>query len=81
MKILVTGGAGFIGSHVTDTLIAAEHQVVVLARRPLAAPWRVLPWDGRTLGRWAAELDGADVVIKIPRPAMIRARRARWTWS
>ena len=30
MKILVTGGAGFIGSHVTDTLIAAGHQIVVL---------------------------------------------------
>ena len=30
MKILVTGGAGFIGSHVADTLIAAGHTVVVL---------------------------------------------------
>lgn len=30
MKILVTGGAGFIGSHVTDALIAASHEVVVL---------------------------------------------------
>ena len=30
MNILVTGGAGFIGSHVTDTLIAAGHAVVVL---------------------------------------------------
>lgn len=30
MKILVTGGAGFIGSHVTDAYIAAGHDVVVL---------------------------------------------------
>jgi UDP-glucose 4-epimerase len=30
MKILVTGGAGFIGSHITDTLISAEHTVTVL---------------------------------------------------
>lgn len=30
MKILVTGGAGFIGSHVTDRYIAAGHQVVVV---------------------------------------------------
>ena len=29
-KILVTGGAGFIGSHVADALIANDHQVVVL---------------------------------------------------
>lgn len=30
MKIIVTGGAGFIGSHVTDRYIAAGHQVVVV---------------------------------------------------
>ena len=30
MKILVTGGAGFIGSHTVDRLIAEEHEVMVL---------------------------------------------------
>lgn len=30
MKILVTGGAGFIGSHVVDAYVAAGHQVAVL---------------------------------------------------
>ena len=30
MKIMVTGGAGFIGSHVADQLIEAGHQVVVV---------------------------------------------------
>lgn len=30
MKILVTGGAGFIGSHVTDALLSREHEVHVL---------------------------------------------------
>ncbi len=30
MKYIVTGGAGFIGSNITDTLIAEGHEVVVL---------------------------------------------------
>jgi UDP-glucose 4-epimerase len=30
LKVLVTGGAGFIGSHVTDRLVADGHEVVIL---------------------------------------------------
>lgn len=30
MRVLVTGGAGFIGSHITDAVVADGHEVVVL---------------------------------------------------
>ncbi|HIQ04588.1 MAG TPA: NAD-dependent epimerase/dehydratase family protein, partial [Anaerolineae bacterium] len=30
MNILVTGGAGFIGSHVVDAFVAAGHQVSIV---------------------------------------------------
>ena len=32
MKIMITGGAGFIGSHLCDELIKENHEIVVLAR-------------------------------------------------
>ena len=30
MKVLVTGGAGFIGSHIVDAYIALGHEVHVI---------------------------------------------------
>ena len=30
MRVVVTGGAGFIGSHVADALVARGHEVTVL---------------------------------------------------
>jgi uncharacterized protein (TIGR01777 family) len=43
------------------------HDYVVLSRHPAAAPAgiRVVAWDGRTLGPWAGEIDGADAVINL----------------
>mgnify|MGYP001524718920 FL=1 len=30
MKILITGGAGFIGSHLSDVLLAAGHEITII---------------------------------------------------
>lgn len=47
MKVLITGGAGFIGSHLADRLIAQEHEVCVIdnyatGRRDNLAPHKRL---------------------------------------
>src|SRR5206468_7802283 len=39
--------------------------VVVLSRAPRLAPWRIVSWDGVTVGDWSEEIDGADVVINL----------------
>jgi uncharacterized protein len=43
------------------------HDCVVLSRQTGARPTdaRTTPWDGRTAGSWATELEGADVVINL----------------
>ncbi|RYZ77741.1 MAG: NAD-dependent epimerase/dehydratase family protein, partial [Proteobacteria bacterium] len=41
MKCLVTGGAGYIGSHVAWQLIEAGHEVVVLDNLSMGHRWAV----------------------------------------
>jgi uncharacterized protein (TIGR01777 family) len=65
MKIVIPGGTGQVGTILARAFVADGHDVVVLSRRPKKAPWRVVPWDAETIGNWAAEIDGADVVINL----------------
>jgi uncharacterized protein (TIGR01777 family) len=65
MKIVIPGGSGQVGTVLARAFHGAGHDVVVLSRSPQAAPWRVVAWDGVTIGDRARELDGADVVINL----------------
>ena len=71
MKIVIAGGTGFVGQHVTQLLLQESHSVIVLSRHARsetqmgAAQTRYLQWDDRTQGAWAQECDGADVVINL----------------
>jgi len=65
MKIIIAGGSGHVGTFLARALDEEGHQVIVLSRRTFAAPWRVVPWDGRTLGPWKEQLERADVVINL----------------
>src|SRR5436309_910084 len=65
MKIVIPGGTGQVGTLLARAFVADGHQVVALSRNPGKAPWRVVPWDAETVGGWAVEIDGADVVINL----------------
>lgn len=67
MKIVIPGGTGQVGGILRRALAMHGHDVTVLSRRAeqLEDNVRHVVWDGRTLGRWAEELDGVDAVINL----------------
>jgi uncharacterized protein (TIGR01777 family) len=64
MKIVIPGGTGQVGSVLLRAFLAGGHDVVILSRGA-AGEGRAVAWDGRTLGPWAGEIDGADVVVNL----------------
>jgi dTDP-L-rhamnose 4-epimerase len=71
MRVLVTGGAGFIGSHVIEALVAAGHEVRALdnlhpaahrSREPAEHPGIVIG-DVRDAATVEAALAGVDAVV------------------
>jgi uncharacterized protein (TIGR01777 family) len=66
MKFVLPGGSGQVGTVLARALVREGHEVVVLSRHPSpAGPARAVAWDARSLGPWAREIDGADVVINL----------------
>ena len=65
MKVVIPGGSGQVGTILARAFHGDGHDVVVLSRRPDVRPWRVVAWDGATLGDWQREIDGCDVVINL----------------
>lgn len=67
MRVVVTGGSGLIGGHLTRSLAADGHEVVVLSRSPekvagLPPGARAEGWDGRTARGWGHLAAGAALV-------------------
>jgi uncharacterized protein (TIGR01777 family) len=65
VKIVIAGGSDQLGTLLARARHTAGDDVVVLSRTPYRAPWRVAEWDAQTDGPWAAELDGAGVVVNV----------------
>jgi hypothetical protein len=81
MKVVVTGGTGFIGTHLAASLTGSGHEVIVLSRsgapRELPTGVRVVQWDPRSeSGAWPAAIEGADGVVNL---AGASIGSGRWT--
>lgn len=69
--VLVTGGAGYLGSVLTGKLVAAGHRVTVVdnhatsPRRALGSDVRFVQADIRDVDDWAAALRGVDAVAHL----------------
>ncbi len=76
MKVLITGGSGFIGTHLVKSLTADQHQVAVLTRSKKSTKNRYLSylqWDGKQM---PMGIGLYDVVINL---AGASIAEGRWT--
>jgi UDP-glucose 4-epimerase len=70
MKCLVTGGSGFIGSHLVDKLVENGHDTTVMDSRP---PPRDVPWiQANLLDRKQVSLKNFDAVFHLAAVANAR---------
>lgn len=66
MKVAITGGSGFIGSHVVDHLIRAGHEVRVLdGQRPLRHDVEWEPCDITRLSQITAAVAGCEALYHL----------------
>ena len=82
MKVLVTGGAGYIGSHTCLALLEAGHEVIVvdnLVNAKRAAVERVESLAGRPIAFHEQDLRDAARLARSVAGTLVSTRRSRWT--
>ena len=82
MHIFVTGGTGFIGRALCESLHRQGHRVTILTRRKpeverlFGVTVTAVEWNGQEAGAWEHSLEGTDAVINL---AGAPIADARWT--
>jgi uncharacterized protein len=80
MKVLITGGTGFVGQTLVDNLLGQGHEVTVLTRSsprepPSSGSLRYVLGDPRIPGKWQQEAARQDTVINLAGSSIF----CRWT--
>jgi uncharacterized protein (TIGR01777 family) len=84
MRVVVTGGTGFIGSSLVRALVARGDTVVGLSRDPAqavtlpregAGRLELQAWEPTREGAWQKHLDGADAVVHLAGEPLVGRRQ------
>ncbi|EPX57824.1 Cell division inhibitor [Cystobacter fuscus DSM 2262] len=63
--MVLAGGSGFLGRSLARALEARGYEPVILTRSPRPGPTREVAWDGKTVGPWCSEIEGAAAVVNL----------------
>jgi uncharacterized protein (TIGR01777 family) len=80
MKIIITGGSGFVGTHLSDYLLRGGHRVTALGRsadshRIHHQSYNYVSADTTRPGDWQKEFEDADAVVNLAGTSIFK----RWT--
>jgi len=80
MKIVITGGSGFVGNHLADYFLSSGHRVIALGRsadyhRTHHKGYKYVSADTTRPGDWQKEFEDADVSINLAGTSIFK----RWT--
>jgi uncharacterized protein len=77
LSLVITGGSGFIGKHLTSFLLDAGYKVSYLSRNcSTSGKVRVFSWDAATREIDSKVFEGTDIIIHL---AGTNIGEKRWT--